>query len=149
MRTRIFCLVPASQCVHSPTEATRACTLLTAREARLPTNLRARRKLDFLRMTSMTSTTTNSLRHFSLKLTSSLLKLVNGSTHGDESWYACVLHHFHDNYIHVSMTTTDSSRHFSSNLLTATHMEMKLGTHVYYHDDNRHFSLLLIFIRTT
>ena len=37
MRTRIFCLAPASQCVNSPTEATRARTLLTAREeARLP-----------------------------------------------------------------------------------------------------------------
>ena len=35
MRTRIFCLAPASQCVNSPTEAR---ALLTAREARLPTN---------------------------------------------------------------------------------------------------------------
>ena len=41
-------------------------------------------------------------------LISSLFKLPNGSTHGDETWYACILHHFHD--------------------------------------DNRHFSLLLIFI---
>ena len=44
----------ASQCVNSPTEAARAHALLTAREARLPTNLRARRKLDFLRMTEVT-----------------------------------------------------------------------------------------------
>ena len=50
MRTRIFCLAPASQCVNSPTEAARARALLTAGEARLPTNLRARRKIDFLRM---------------------------------------------------------------------------------------------------
>ena len=54
MRTRIFCLAPTSQCVNSPTEAARARALLTAREARLPTNLRARRKLDFLRMTEVT-----------------------------------------------------------------------------------------------
>ena len=53
MRTRIFCLAPASQCVNSPTEAARARALLTAREARLPTNLRARRKLDLLRMTEV------------------------------------------------------------------------------------------------
>ena len=46
MRTRIFCLAPASQCVNSPIEAARARALLTAREARLPMNLRARRKLD-------------------------------------------------------------------------------------------------------
>ena len=43
MRTRIFCLAPASQCVNSPTEAARARALLTSREA---TNLRARRKLN-------------------------------------------------------------------------------------------------------
>ena len=53
MRTRIFCLAPASQCVNSPTEAARARALLTAREARLPTNLHARRKLDLLRMTEV------------------------------------------------------------------------------------------------
>ena len=35
MRTRIFCLAPASQYVNSPTEAARARALLTAREARL------------------------------------------------------------------------------------------------------------------
>ena len=38
MRTRLFCLPPASQCVNSLTEAARARALLTAREARLPTN---------------------------------------------------------------------------------------------------------------
>ena len=38
MRTCIFCLAPASQCVNSPTEAARARALLTAHEARLPTN---------------------------------------------------------------------------------------------------------------
>ena len=54
MRTRIFCLAPVSQCVNSPIEAARARALLTAREAKLPTNLRARRKLDFLRMTEVT-----------------------------------------------------------------------------------------------
>ena len=46
----IFWLAPSSQYVNSPTEAARARALLTAREARLPTNLRARWKLDFLRM---------------------------------------------------------------------------------------------------
>ena len=50
---RIFSLATASQCVNSPTEATHARALLTAREARLPTNLRARRKLDLLRMTEV------------------------------------------------------------------------------------------------
>ena len=50
MRTCIFCLAPATQCVNTPTEAARARALLTAREARLPTNLRA---LDFLRMTEV------------------------------------------------------------------------------------------------
>ena len=53
MRTPIFFLAPASQCVNSATEAARARALLTAREARLPTNLRARQKLDFLRMTEV------------------------------------------------------------------------------------------------
>ena len=53
MRMRIFCLAPASQCVNSPTEAAHAHALLTAREARLPTNLHARWKLDFLRMTEV------------------------------------------------------------------------------------------------
>ena len=44
MRTRIFCLAPASQCVNTPTEAARARALLTVRrksgtaEAKLPTN---------------------------------------------------------------------------------------------------------------
>ena len=52
MRTRIFYLVPASQCVNSPTEAARALALLTAREARLPTNLRTRWKLTFLSVTN-------------------------------------------------------------------------------------------------
>ena len=52
MRTRIF--ASHSQCINTPTEAARARALLTAREARLPTNLRARRKLDFLRMTEVT-----------------------------------------------------------------------------------------------
>ena len=52
MRTRIFCLAPASHCVNSQTEAARARALLTAREARLPTNLRAQRKLTFLSMTN-------------------------------------------------------------------------------------------------
>ena len=40
------------------------------------------------------------------KLTLSLLKLSNSNTHRDETWYACVLHHFQDNcifawYLHV------------------------------------------------
>ena len=30
--------------------------------------------------------------------TSSLLKLANSTTHGGETWYACVLHCFHDNH---------------------------------------------------
>ena len=47
---------------------------------------------------SMTTTTTNSLRHLSLKFTSSLLKLANCSTHGDETWCARVLHRFHDDH---------------------------------------------------
>ena len=54
MRMHIFCLAPASQCVNTPTEAARAHALLTAREARLPTNLRTRRKLYFLRMAKVT-----------------------------------------------------------------------------------------------
>ena len=39
MRTHIFCLAPASS-LASPIEAARARALLTAREARLPTNPR-------------------------------------------------------------------------------------------------------------
>ncbi|CAI8051425.1 hypothetical protein GBAR_LOCUS28157 [Geodia barretti] len=35
---------------------------------------------------SMTTTTTISLRHFSLEYTPSLLKLANCSTHGGETW---------------------------------------------------------------
>ena len=34
-----------------------------------------------------------------LKNTFSLLELAKGSTHGDETWYTCVLHYFHDNYM--------------------------------------------------
>ena len=32
------------------------------------------------------------------KITSSILKLANCSTHGGETWCACVLHRFHDNH---------------------------------------------------
>ena len=38
----------------------------------------------------------NSLVLASGKITSLLLKIANGTTHGDETWYTCVLHHFHD-----------------------------------------------------
>ena len=48
-----------------------------------------------------TTTTTNSLRHFSLKLPTSFLKLANRSTHGGET---CVLHRFHDNHNNKSLT---------------------------------------------
>ena len=34
--------------------------------------------------------------------------------------------------LHVSVTTTNSLRHFSSNLLTVARMEMKLGMHACY-----------------
>ena len=53
MHTRIFCFALASQCVNSPTEAARARALLTAREARLPMNLRAQRKLHLPQMTEV------------------------------------------------------------------------------------------------
>ena len=59
MRTRISCLAPASQCVcKQSAEAARSHALLTAHEARLFTNLRARtaayewRKLTFLSVTN-------------------------------------------------------------------------------------------------
>ena len=39
---------------------------------------------------SMTTTTTKSLSNIFFMITSSLLKLANGTTHGDETWYACV-----------------------------------------------------------
>ena len=75
---------------------------------------------------SMMTTTTNSLREFS----SSLLKLAKGRTHEDETWYICVLHHFHDNYMFLWWPNIFS--HFSSNLVTVARMEMKLGMHAYY-----------------
>ena len=36
---------------------------------------------------------------FVKKIASSILKLVNGNTHGDETQYACVSHCFHDDHI--------------------------------------------------
>ena len=42
--------------------------------------------------------------------TSSLLKLANGSTHGDETWYAYVLHHFHDDNRHFYPPSTEVIR---------------------------------------
>ena len=62
----------------------------------------------------------NSFRHFSSNL------VYNGSTHGDETWYACVLHHFHDKFMfpwrpHIVWTTSNSFRH-SSVLENTCHM---------------------------
>ena len=70
------------------------------------------------------------------KLTSPLLKLSNGSMYRDETWYVCLLYHFHDDYIHVSMMTALFEKAsgsltlllHSSNLLTVVRMEVKLGT---------------------
>ena len=75
---------------------------------------------------SMTTTTTKSLRNFSI-ITSPLLQLANGTTHGRDAWCACVLHRFHDNH----NNKRPQELHYS-NSLTVPHMEMKLGTHVYY-----------------
>ena len=47
---------------------------------------------------SMTTTTTKSLSNFFFIITSSLLKLANGTTDGGVTWYAYVEHHFHDNH---------------------------------------------------
>ena len=44
---------------------------------------------------SMTTTLFEQHQIASSTLHSSNL-IANGSTHGDETWYACVLHHFHD-----------------------------------------------------
>ena len=79
-----------------------------------------------------------------LKTTSSLL-----STHGGETWYYVVSMTttcFYDDY-NIHNYCSNSFRDFSSNLLMAAHMEMKLGTHCLshqFHDDNSHFSLYLI-----
>ena len=78
---------------------------------------------------NMTTTTTNSLRHFS-KITSSLLKLACMEVKlGAHVYYI----------VSMTTTTTNSLRHFtlklllhSSNLLTIARMEMKLGMHAYY-----------------
>ena len=45
---------------------------------------------------SMTTTYYLKNYKYTQAFTSSLLKLANGSTHGDETWYAFILHHFHD-----------------------------------------------------
>ena len=38
-------------------------------------------------------------------------------------------------HAHYIISMTNKFRHFSSNLLTVTHMEMKLGMHACYHDN--------------
>ena len=60
------------------------------------------------------------------RITSSLLKLTNGSTHGGEAWYACVFNCFHDNHQAQVLFFLQSS-----DLLTVACMEMKL-IHVYF-----------------
>ena len=61
-----------------------------------------------------------------------LLKLANGSTHGDETWYAGMLHHFHDNHILFEQHQIGNSGTLnSSNLLTVALMKMKPCTNVY------------------
>ena len=68
------------------------------------------------------------------KTTSSPLKLANCSTHGGETWYACLLHHFHDDHNNEWPQTLFFTITFlhSSNLLTVACMVVKLGTHAYY-----------------
>ena len=73
----------------------------------------------------------NNNKYTFLEITSSLLKLANGSTHGDETCYTYELHI-------VFMTPTYRFNNFrplllhSSHLLMAAHMEKKVGTHAYY-----------------
>ena len=58
--------------------------------------------------------------------TSSLLKLANCSTHGGETWCACVLHRFHDNYDKNSLRHLSSKIFLhSSNLLTLDPGDLK------------------------
>ena len=75
------------------------------------------------------------------KTTSPLLKLADCSTHGGETWYVCLLYHFHDDYMfpwrpHIVWKSLGQFSLklllHSSDLLTVTRMEVKLGAHVYY-----------------
>ena len=70
------------QPMRKQSDWSRSCARSTdcTRSYRLPTNLRARRKLDFF------------------QITSSLLKLANCSMHGGETLYTCVIHCFHDDH---------------------------------------------------
>ena len=63
-----------------------------------------------------------------VKVTSSLLQLANCTTPRDETWYACILHHIHDNYtfpwwLHVRKLLLQSAK-----LLTVARTVMTLGT---------------------
>ena len=98
---------------------------------------------------SMTITPTNSLRrHFSLKLLLPMVARIEVKL-GMYAYYiiSMTITCFHNDLIlfekasgnfispHIIWTTTNSLRHLllhSSNLLTAAHMEIKLGTHAYY-----------------
>ena len=95
---------------------------------------------------SMTTTTTNSVRHFSLKL---LLHSSNSLTvlrmEMKLGTHVC-------NIVSITITTTNSLRHFSlklllrsSNFLTASYMEMKHGMHI-ISVTTRHFFSIKIFI---
>ena len=66
-----------------------------------------------------------------LEITSSLLKLVNGITHGGDTWYSCILLRFYDD--HLLSEQQQSLRHyFFFTPQLANGMEMQLGMHVYY-----------------
>ena len=47
-------------------------------------------------------TTTFCLQITSVTFITSLLKLDIGSTHGDQTWYTCILHRFHDDHMFVN-----------------------------------------------
>ena len=79
---------------------------------------------------SMTLTNKNSLRHFSFEL------LVNGSTHGDETWYVCVFKSFHNNHQqHIASGTFPSS-------------PVKLTNSSTHGDKTLHIVYLIISMRT-
>ena len=70
-------------------------------------------------------------------ITSSFLKLANGSTHRNDTWYVCLLiiismmiTCFHDDCILFGKAS--GSLNHSSNMLTVARMEVKLGAHVFY-----------------
>ena len=79
---------------------------------------------------SMTTTNKKLPQAIFFKITSSLLKLAQYSTHGGETWYACVFNRFHDNHQQKIASGT-----FLYSIFKLTNGSMygdETNTHVYF-----------------